>query len=214
MVAVTVGYTRGKKGLDLAGLLEYTYQLFALGRSPGHSCQLTKLKKDCSRLPSRSSRHGHSSGAPFSSASPISISPLDEAGIRGFCAPQPYTSKLTMDVMQGSNISISQVVRGAACFVTHAAIFRYAVSLGSPFIHTVGGWPWSLTIATGEGTTFPLNIGCDCALIRGRRAACAAILPAIVGSPCSQLRGGWRGSLTVALVRVHQYYGVNRALSE
>lgn len=65
------------------------------------------------------------------------------------------------------------------------------------------GSPWSLTITTGESGNFPSNIGRDGASIEEGGAACVAILPAIfisaVGSPCSQSRGGWQGSLTIAV---------------
>lgn len=86
------------------------------------------------------------------------------------------------------------VVEGVAYLVILAASFKYAVSSDSLWIQTIGNWPWNLTIATGEATTFPLNMEND------GRVAYASLLSVVfkiaVVLSCLQTRGGWQGSFT------------------
>lgn len=44
------GVVAVKKGLNLAGIFEYTYRLLARGRSPGHSRQSNQVKNTCSLI--------------------------------------------------------------------------------------------------------------------------------------------------------------------
>ena len=95
------------------------------------------------------------------------------------------------------SLGFGLALKGTSLPVSVIICSQHIHSLGC--IQKLGSSPWSLTIATGEGTTISLNNGRDCDLIEERGVARPAILPAMVGSPCSQSQRGWQRGLTTSV---------------